>query len=88
MGFGGSAAAMVTSMKNNKRSKSTTFKDMKSYKKVTYSKLNFHKKATPRQLQKIREELQAKNKKDFVRKLIVIILFLTALIYFVGFYKF
>ena len=32
MGFGGSAAAMITSLKNNKRTRVSTFKKMKDFK--------------------------------------------------------
>ncbi len=88
MGFGGSAAAMIATLKNNKRAKSTTFKDMKNYQKITYSQLHFSKKATPKQLQEIRERLQSKNRKSLIIKLSIVIVSLIVLIYFIGFYKF
>lgn len=88
MGFGGSAAAMIATLKNNKRAKSTTFKDMKNYQKTTYSQLHFSKKATPKQLQEIRERLQSRNRKSLIIKLSIVIVSLVVLIYFIGFYKF
>jgi len=36
MGFGGSVGAMLTSLKNNKRTRVSTFKKLKDYKNVNY----------------------------------------------------
>ena len=88
MGFGGSASAMIASMKNNKRNRSSTFKKMKEFEEVKYSELHFKNKATPKQLRKIREVIQFENKKRFRRKVIFFSLFFLIILYFVGFYKF
>ena len=88
MGFGGAASSMITSLKNNKRVKSTTFKKMKEFKKVKYSDVHFNKKATPQQLKKIREKLKLENKKNLLRKVILFAIFFCILIYFIKFYKY
>ena len=64
MSFGGSVSAMVTSLKNNKRPRVSTFKKMEGYKDVKYKKGTINKKASPHQLREIRERLQKQNKKD------------------------
>lgn len=81
MSFGGSVSAMVPSLKNNKRSRRSTFDKLKAYEKVTVTKVKFENTATPEQLKEIRERLQKENRKNRIITLtttisIVIILFL------------
>jgi len=66
MSFGGSVSAMVTTLKNNKRSRVSTFKKMKNYQNVKCKKGTIDKKASPQLL----KEIQKENKKN---KLIAII---------------
>ena len=66
MSFGGAVSAMITSLKNNKQSRRSTFDKLKNYKKTTCTKVEFEKKATPEQLQEIRERLQKENRKNLV----------------------
>ncbi len=84
----GSISAMITSLKNNKRTRVSTFKKLKNYDKGTNTALHFDKKATPEQLQKIRERIQAENWKALKTKVILVLIFLTIVIYVVGFVKF
>lgn len=88
MGFGGSAAAMITSLKNNKRTRVSTFKKMKDFKEGKNIQVSFPKKSTPAQLKKIREKLQAENKKRFRRFAIIATCLLIIVIYIMGFVKF
>ncbi len=81
MSFGGSVSAMITSLKNNKRSRKSTFDKLKAYEKVTVTKVEFENTATPEQLKEIRVRLQKENKRNRIITLtiissIVIILFL------------
>ena len=46
MSFGGSVAAMITSLKANKRNRISTFDKIKNHKKSKKSKLYFDKKAS------------------------------------------
>ena len=62
MGFGGSVSAMISSLKNNKRSRVSTFDKLKRYENAKYKKGKIEKKATPQQLKEIRERLQKENK--------------------------
>jgi len=64
MGFGGSVSAMLASLKNNKRSRVSTFKKLKEYENISYKKGKIEKKATPQQLKEIRERLQKENKRN------------------------
>ncbi len=66
MGFGGSVAGMIASLKNNKRSRVSTFKKLKGYENISYKKGKIEKKATPKQLKEIREKLQKENKRNLI----------------------
>lgn len=88
MGFGGSAAAMITSLKNNKRTRVSTFKKMKDFKEGKNIQVSFDKKATPQQLKRIREKLQSENKKKLKRVLLISGSILIIVIYIIGFVKF
>ena len=72
MSFGGAVSAMMTSLKNNKRARISTFKKLKNYEDVKYKKGPIKKKATPEQLREIREKLQKENKRDLLITILVI----------------
>jgi hypothetical protein len=72
MGFGGSAAAMVASIKNNKRARPNTFKKLKGYKSGVYKKGSIDKKASPKLLKEIREKTINESNKHFLRKIIFV----------------
>ena len=72
MSFGGSVSAMLTTLKNNRRKRVSTFKKLKTYEDVKYKKGRIDKKATRQQLIEIREKFQKENKRDIVIKIIVI----------------
>ena len=86
MGFGGSVSAMITSLKNNKRSRVSTFKKLKEYENIKYKKGDIGKKATPHQLKEIRERLQKENKQ--IRKKRISILAIFALVLVISFILF
>jgi len=65
MGFGGSVAAMIATIKNNKRNRVSTFDKIKDYKKSNKSKVYFDKKASPLDLKKIRDKIQKENELVF-----------------------
>ena len=88
MGFGGSAAAMITSLKNNKRTRVSTFQKIKDFKEGKNIQVSFDKKATPQQLQRIREKLQSENRKKRKRGLLISGGILIIVIYIIGFVKF
>ena len=83
-----SIAAMVTSLKNNKRTRVSTFKKMKDFKEGKNIQVSFDKSATPHQLKNIREKLQKENKKILKRNSIILISIMILLIYMIGFVKF
>ncbi|MCF6349083.1 MAG: hypothetical protein L3J20_12410 [Flavobacteriaceae bacterium] len=85
MGFGGSVSAMITSLKNNKRSRVSMFDKLKKYENVKYKDGGkIEKKATPQQLKAIRERIQKENKRTQVITLTVSIA--TTLVLFILFY--
>lgn len=89
MSFGGAVSAMVTSLKNNKRSRKSAFKRLKDNPSEygEGSKLHFENKATPSQLKKIREDIQRENRKLMIRNIVIIVVVVAAVIYFIGFAK-
>ena len=88
MGFGGSAAAMIASLKANKRKRVSTFDKIKDFKEGEEIKVHFKNKATPKQLKEIRERIQEENKKALTKKVVLISIFLIIIIYVIGFVKF
>ena len=85
MSFGGSVSAMITSLKNNSRSKSrkSYFKKDKSFSSKENEKNVFlDKKATPEQLEAIRKNIRNKNRKDRMVNviLLVFVIIVTAII--------
>jgi len=84
----GSIAAMITTLKNNKRTRVSTFEKMKNFKEGKNIQVYFDKNATPLQLKNIREKLQKENSKKLKRNLILFGTVMAAIIYFVGFVKF
>ena len=73
MSFGGSAAAMIASIKANKRRRISTFEKLKNFKKAKKSTLLFPNKATKKDLKEIRERIQQQNKTSFIKKVVAII---------------
>ncbi len=85
----GVVQAMISSIKNNKRTRKSALKNLKDNGDYsTKTELHFENKATKHQLQNIREKLEEENKKAFRKKAIIIAVVLAAAIYFIGFAKF
>ena len=84
-----SIAAMVMSIKNNKRARQSAFKKLdKNGSYSTKTKLFFQKNASKKQLRDIKEKLRKENKKALIRKTAIILILLIILIYCIGFAKF
>ena len=88
MSFGGAVSAMVTSLKNNKRSRVSAFKKMEGYADVKYKEGTIDKKASAQQLREIRERLQRENKRDSYIAIISITLSIVILYILFNFVKF
>jgi hypothetical protein len=80
MSFGGSVAAMIASLKANKRSRVSTFDKIKNHKKSKKSELHFDKKASSLELKNIKEKLIKDNENAFKRKVALLILLITAIL--------
>ncbi|QIE60757.1 hypothetical protein G5B37_14690 [Rasiella rasia] len=75
MGFGGSVAAMLASIKANNAQlarRKANYRDSKSYGSVTYGKLEDHTKMSPTEFTAFKEKL-AKEKRAESRKTMVLI---------------
>ena len=84
-----SIAAMITRIKNNKRTRKSAFKKLvKNGSYSTKTKLFFHRNASKIQLRKIKEKLRKENKRVLVRKIATILILLIMMIYCIGFAKF
>ena len=75
MGFGGSVSAMITSLKNNKRSRASVLEKLKEYENIKYKEGKIEKKATPQQLKEIRERLQKENKRTRILTITILSIF-------------
>jgi len=83
-----SISAMITSLKNNKRTRVSTFDKIKNFKEGKNIQVSFAKKASPYQLKKIKEKIQDENKRLLKRNIIIIITCISIMIYAIGFVKF
>ena len=83
-----SAAAMISTLKNNKRTRVSTFKKMKDFKEGKNIQVSFENKATPHQLKNIREKLQSENSKKLIKNVIIFAVLFILIIYVIGFVKF
>mgnify|MGYP003636237970 CR=1 FL=1 len=84
----GFAQFMISSLKNNKRGRPNGFKTLND-KGVKYSgktELFFEKKTSPLKLKKIRERIQEENRIRTRNRALFIVIFISILIYFIGFY--
>jgi|TARA_B110000902_G_scaffold242574_1_gene294046 uncharacterized membrane protein len=82
-----SISGMITSLKNNKRTRVSTFEKMKNFKEGKNIQVSFDKKSTPDRLKRIKEKLQAENKKSLRGNIIIIIVAISIIIYVIGFVK-
>lgn len=80
-------SGMITSLKNNKRKRISTFDKIENFKEGKNIKVYFDKKATPHQLKKIKDKLEQENKKLLKRNIIIFTIGLLIIIYCIGFIK-
>lgn len=78
---------MVASIKHNKRDRISAFEKLKNFKEGNNIQVSFKKKATSHQLKKIREKLSKENRKRRIKNISLLVIGISALIYFVGFVK-
>jgi hypothetical protein len=83
-----SISGMITSLKNNKRNRVSTFDKLKNFKKGKSIQVAFDKEASSYQLKKIKEKLQEENKKSLKKTVIILIVAICIIIYAIGFMKF
>lgn len=88
MSSGGVIAAMMTSLKNNKRARKSALKKYKQYKFEHNAELHFNKKASQKQLTEIREQILSENRRQLRRNILLFLVFFATLIMIIGFVKF
>lgn len=90
MGFGGSVSAMLASLKNNKRPRSSAFKKLKEngVEYTSRTELHFDQKSTPAQLRVIRKRIKKENRIAFVKKAIIMSILLTIIAIAIIYMKF
>ncbi|WP_282021188.1 hypothetical protein [Tenacibaculum aiptasiae] len=85
MSFGGAVSAMITSLKNNKRNRVSTFEKIEGYETDSNTKLHFDKSASQQQLNQIKNKIQKENQLALIKRIIFFILFLATLTYLIYF---
>lgn len=88
MSFGGAVSAMITSLKNNKRTRISKFDKIKNNNTKSTIKVYFENKATSEDLLKIKERIKLENRRSFIRNLILLVFIIAIFIYVIGFVKF
>jgi len=79
---------MITSLKNNKRSRISTFKRLKGYENTKYKEGKIEKKATSQQLKEIRERIRKENKRSLTITLTILTVVAIALFILFDYIKF
>mgnify|MGYP000120843162 CR=1 FL=1 len=72
MSFGGSVSAMMTSLKNNKRTRPSAFKKLKNVENGAYKKGSIDKKASPKLLKELREKTIRENKERLLKNVLIL----------------
>jgi len=85
MNGAGFITQMISTINNNKRSRTSTFEKLKDFKKTKKSKLHFDKKASPQELKRIRDKIIRENELAFRRKIILISILLIIIIVYLIF---
>ncbi|MCH3881047.1 MULTISPECIES: hypothetical protein [Tenacibaculum] len=80
-------AAMVSSLKSNKRERTSAFKKLENAGGLS-GKLHFDKKASKKQLNVIKEKLQEENKKTLIKNSIIFTVLVCVFIYFFAIHKY
>lgn len=81
MSFGGAVSAMITSLKNNKRKRISAFDKLERFQKENSDKLYFDKSTNKKELDKIRLQTLKKNRTQYIKNSIGILIIFSILIY-------
>lgn len=81
MSFGGAVSAMITSLKNNKRKRVSAFDKLERFQKENSDKLYFDRCANKKELYKIRLQTLKKNRTQYIKNSIGILIIFSILIY-------
>ncbi len=88
MGFGGAVSAMITSLKNNKRNRKSTFEKLEKFRKENNDKLYFKNAATKEELEEIRFKMKKENRISLIKNITLFTVVFIILCYIIGFVNF
>ncbi|WBX71603.1 MULTISPECIES: hypothetical protein [Tenacibaculum] len=85
MSFGGAVSSMVTSIKNNKRNRKSTFEKLESYQKDDNDSLHFTKNVTESELEEIKFRVRKEKRSSLIKNIVFLIIAFLFLYFLVGF---
>ena len=85
MSFGGAVSSMVTSIKNNKRNRKSTFEKLESYQKDDNDSLHFTKNVTESELEEIKFRVRKEKRSSLIKNILFLIIAFLFLYFLVGF---
>jgi len=88
MGFGGSVAGMIVSLKNNKRNRKSAFEKLERFQKENSDTLHFKNSATQKELEEIKLRIQKENRVLRIKNILLFMVVLAILYYLISFVNF
>ena len=85
MSFGGAVSSMITSIKNNKRNRKSTFEKLESYQKDDNDSLHFTKNVTESELEEIKFRVRKEKRSSLIKNIVFLIIAFLFLYFLVGF---
>ncbi|WP_422090212.1 hypothetical protein [Tenacibaculum ovolyticum] len=85
MSFGGAVSSMITSTKNNKRNRKSTFEKLASYQKDDNDSLHLTKNVTESELEEIKFRVRKEKRSSLIKNIVLLIIAFLFLYFLVGF---
>ncbi|MEQ3498721.1 hypothetical protein ABMY20_03065 [Tenacibaculum sp. SSH1-16] len=84
MSFSGSVSSMITSLKNNKRKRTSAFEKLERFQKEKNDKLFLKKTANEKQLKNIRLKIKRQQQVNFIKNILALIATFLTLLYIIS----
>ena len=88
MGFGGSVAGMIVSLKNNKRNRKSAFEKLDRFQKENSDTLHFKNSATQEELEAIKSCIKKENNVLLIKNILLFVIALAILYCAISFINF
>jgi hypothetical protein len=85
MSFGGAVSSMITSIKNNKRNRKSTFNKLESYQKNNNDTLHFTNSVTENELKEIKLRIKKEDRISLIKNIVLLIFAFLILYLVIGF---